>query len=81
MRLKHIYDTISKGKQLYLSDHQYLENKLNLNLDIDEVIIPVNEKNEIFKEKFESDNSTIQAKKVFKIFYKTQIIKIKETQK
>ncbi len=62
MRLKHIYDTISNGKQLYLSDHQYLENKLNFSLDRDEVIIPLNEKNEFFKEKFESDNSTIQEK-------------------
>ena len=59
MRLKHIYDTISKGKQLYLSDHQYLENKLNFNLDRDEEIIPLNEINEFFKEKFKSDSSTI----------------------
>ncbi|MEJ2261560.1 MAG: hypothetical protein P8X83_07910, partial [Nitrosopumilaceae archaeon] len=29
MRLKHIHDTISKGKHLYQSDQKYLEEKLN----------------------------------------------------
>ena len=62
MRLKHIYDTISNGEQLYVSDQQYLENKLNFNLDREEVIMPLNEKNEFFKEKFKSDSSTIQEK-------------------
>ena len=44
MRLKHIYDTISKNKPLYISDQQYLENKLNSNLVKDEDISLLDEK-------------------------------------
>ncbi len=53
---------ISNGKKLYLSDQQYLENKLNSDFDKDEEILSVNEKNELFKEKIESEKSTIQEK-------------------
>ena len=53
---------ISNGKKLYLSDQQYLENKLNSVFDKDEEILSVNEKNEPLKEKMESEKSTIQEK-------------------
>ena len=44
MRLKHIYDTISKNKPLYISDQQYLENTLNSNFVKDEDISLLDEK-------------------------------------
>ena len=37
MRLKHIHDTISRGKYLYQSDQKYLEDKLNSKIIEDEI--------------------------------------------
>ena len=56
MRLRHIYDTISKGKQLYHSDQQYLENKLNFDSGEEEKI-------ELFNEDVRPSNVKIESEK------------------
>jgi ribosome assembly protein YihI (activator of Der GTPase) len=65
MRLKHIYDTISKNKPLYISDQQYLENTLNSNLVKDEDISSVDERrNKLPREKIKPIELPLKEKKV-----------------
>ena len=59
MRLRHIYDSISNGKQVYHSDQQYLENKLNFDFDKDKEISLLNEE---IKHSKEPPKETIQDK-------------------
>jgi ribosome assembly protein YihI (activator of Der GTPase) len=65
MRLKHIYDTISKNKPLDISDQQYLENTLNSNLVKDENISFLDEKrNNPTREKIKPLEIPFKEKKV-----------------
>ena len=65
MRLKHIYDTISKNKPLDISDQQYLENTLNSNLVKDKNISFLDEKrNNPTREKIKPLEIPFKEKKV-----------------
>jgi len=70
MRLKHIYDTISKNKPLYISDQHYLENTLNSNFVKNEDVSILDEKrNKIQREKIKSVEIPFKEKKVEAIPY------------